>query len=319
MERLVPPSALNYLVCDFLRKCGLNKAYKRLKMDAKISGKALAVPHGGVDLMTIFSFYQQHGDRKIEERFKLKNKKRKADDIEEESETVDQLVEDTPVEEADEQPQKKKDKKSKKEKLIKEEQQAKQEIHQEKKKKKKVQVVVDENNFFSLAENGQESLDQPQDLLELKPAKREKKKNQQIEQHVNGNQEEQLPQEEEQYEQQEENNDGQPQEEEQIEQQQGEEEDEDFISTPKKANSNKTNTPFRRVPESTTVISPEFSDNSYWAKGGDKYGEKANEDLGKVHGKGFRAAKTKKKKGSYKGGPIERGVKSVKFHYDDDE
>jgi len=76
--------------------------------------------------------------------------------------------------------------------------------------------------------------------------------------------------------------------------------------------------PFRRVAVDTEVH-PEFSDNSYYAKGGDLYGQKANEDLGQVHGKDFRAAKTKKKKGSYKGGPIERGVKSIKFSYDEDE
>jgi hypothetical protein len=46
---------------------------------------------------------------------------------------------------------------------------------------------------------------------------------------------------------------------------------------------------------------------------------KANEDLEKVHGKDFRKEKNKKKKGSYKGGPIERGVKSIKFEYSDDE
>jgi hypothetical protein len=49
------------------------------------------------------------------------------------------------------------------------------------------------------------------------------------------------------------------------------------------------------------------------------YGQKANEILEKVHGKDFRAAKTKKKKGSYRGGPIERGVNSIKFNYSDEE
>lgn len=52
---------------------------------------------------------------------------------------------------------------------------------------------------------------------------------------------------------------------------------------------------------------------------GDKYGLKAQEDLGVVKGKDFKHAKTKKKRGTYKGGEIDLGVNSVKFSYSDDE
>jgi hypothetical protein len=62
-----------------------------------------------------------------------------------------------------------------------------------------------------------------------------------------------------------------------------------------------------------------MSDNTFWSKKGDDYGRLANEDLVKVRGKDFRHAKTKKKKGTYKGGEIDMGVNSVKFHYSDDE
>lgn len=52
---------------------------------------------------------------------------------------------------------------------------------------------------------------------------------------------------------------------------------------------------------------------------GDSWGKRANEELKVVKGKDFRHAKTKKKRGSYKGGSIDLGVNSIKFHYSDDE
>jgi hypothetical protein len=43
------------------------------------------------------------------------------------------------------------------------------------------------------------------------------------------------------------------------------------------------------------------------------WGEKAYHDLKKVKGKGFRHEKTKKKRGSYRGGEISLAVNSIKF------
>lgn len=43
------------------------------------------------------------------------------------------------------------------------------------------------------------------------------------------------------------------------------------------------------------------------------WGEKANKDLIVTKGKSFRHEKTKKKRGSYKGGAIDTGVYSIKF------
>ena len=43
------------------------------------------------------------------------------------------------------------------------------------------------------------------------------------------------------------------------------------------------------------------------------YGAKAEEVLGAVRGKNFRHEKTKKKRGSYRGGAIDFGVNSIKF------
>ena len=43
------------------------------------------------------------------------------------------------------------------------------------------------------------------------------------------------------------------------------------------------------------------------------WGERANKDLKNTKGKSFRHEKTKKKRGSYKGGPIDMSVHSIKF------
>lgn len=43
------------------------------------------------------------------------------------------------------------------------------------------------------------------------------------------------------------------------------------------------------------------------------WGEKANQDLKHTRGKTFRHEKTKKKRGSYRGGPIDTSVNSIKF------
>lgn len=43
------------------------------------------------------------------------------------------------------------------------------------------------------------------------------------------------------------------------------------------------------------------------------WGEKANLDLKHTRGKSFRHEKTKKKRGSYRGGQIDMSVNSIKF------
>jgi hypothetical protein len=48
----------------------------------------------------------------------------------------------------------------------------------------------------------------------------------------------------------------------------------------------------------------------------DSFGEKANEILSAVRGKDFRHEKTKKKRGTYKGGPISTSSSSFKFDSD---
>ena len=46
------------------------------------------------------------------------------------------------------------------------------------------------------------------------------------------------------------------------------------------------------------------------------WGEKANHDLKHTRGKSFRQEKTKKKRGSYRGGVIDMSVHSIKFDSD---
>ncbi|XP_012077880.1 suppressor protein SRP40 isoform X2 [Jatropha curcas] len=79
---------------------------------------------------------------------------------------------------------------------------------------------------------------------------------------------------------------------------------------------------FQRVKVDEVVFSDgRLKDNSYWAKDGAEsgYGAKAQEVLGQVRGRDFRHEKTKKKRGTYRGGQIDLHSHSVKFNYSDDE
>ncbi|OMO88196.1 hypothetical protein CCACVL1_08532 [Corchorus capsularis] len=80
--------------------------------------------------------------------------------------------------------------------------------------------------------------------------------------------------------------------------------------------------PFQRVNADEVVfVDKRLEDNSYWAKDGAEigYGAKAQEVLGQVRGRDFRHEKTKKKRGSYRGGQIDLQSHSIKFNYSDDE
>ncbi|PAA77858.1 hypothetical protein BOX15_Mlig001228g10 [Macrostomum lignano] len=82
-------------------------------------------------------------------------------------------------------------------------------------------------------------------------------------------------------------------------------------------NKKRHNEPYRRVREDE-VINKHFRDNSFDAKPGaaSSWGYKANEDLKPTQGRSFRHEKTKKKRGSYKGGAIDTGVCSIRFESD---
>ncbi|XP_050372186.1 uncharacterized protein LOC126790096 [Argentina anserina] len=79
---------------------------------------------------------------------------------------------------------------------------------------------------------------------------------------------------------------------------------------------------FQRVKLDDVVFTDEkLKDNSYWAKDGAEigYGAKAQEILGQVKGRDFRHEKTKKKRGTYRGGQIDLQSHSVKFNYSDED
>jgi len=76
-----------------------------------------------------------------------------------------------------------------------------------------------------------------------------------------------------------------------------------------------TNAPFRRVKAEEIEVKAKFADNRHQA-GFDEWGAKASQDLIVTRGKSFRHEKTKKKRGSYRGGPINVGVNSIKFDSD---
>ncbi|KAL9325920.1 hypothetical protein ACSQ67_006565 [Phaseolus vulgaris] len=79
---------------------------------------------------------------------------------------------------------------------------------------------------------------------------------------------------------------------------------------------------FQRVQVDKIQFTDErLQDNSYWAKDGAEngYGAKAAEILDQVRGRDFRHEKTKKKRGSYRGGYIDVQSHSVKFNYSDEE
>uniref|UniRef100_A0ABM0LUF8 Nucleolar and coiled-body phosphoprotein 1-like n=1 Tax=Saccoglossus kowalevskii TaxID=10224 RepID=A0ABM0LUF8_SACKO len=74
----------------------------------------------------------------------------------------------------------------------------------------------------------------------------------------------------------------------------------------KKKQKEKSTTPFKRVDENNVEVDYRLADNSFEAKKGafGSWGEKANKDLKNTRGKSFRHEKTKKKRGSYRGGSI---------------
>ncbi|CAA7394009.1 unnamed protein product [Spirodela intermedia] len=84
----------------------------------------------------------------------------------------------------------------------------------------------------------------------------------------------------------------------------------------------KTVNAFQRVKvDAVKFADDRLQDNSYWAKAGAEtgYGAKAQEILGQVRGRDFRHEKTKKKRGSYRGGQIDFQSHSVKFQYSDED
>lgn len=75
------------------------------------------------------------------------------------------------------------------------------------------------------------------------------------------------------------------------------------------------NTPFRRIKDDEINVNDKLADNSFSAKRGSfgSWGERASRDLIVTQGKSFKHEKTKKKRGSYRGGAIDTSVNSIQF------
>uniref|UniRef100_A0A2S2NB17 Nucleolar and coiled-body phosphoprotein 1 n=1 Tax=Schizaphis graminum TaxID=13262 RepID=A0A2S2NB17_SCHGA len=88
-----------------------------------------------------------------------------------------------------------------------------------------------------------------------------------------------------------------------------------FDSDKKKKQQNRRSDPYRRVRDDNVSVDGRLLDNSLKAKKGqyENWGKKAALDLQYTKGKSFRHEKTKKKRGSYRGGQIDLGVNSIKF------
>jgi len=82
----------------------------------------------------------------------------------------------------------------------------------------------------------------------------------------------------------------------------------------------KVNTPFRRVISENIVVHRELEDNTYEGTFGENgWGAKASAILLTTKGKSFRHEKTKKKRGSYRGGEINADtINSTKITFADD-
>lgn len=85
-----------------------------------------------------------------------------------------------------------------------------------------------------------------------------------------------------------------------------------------KASQKTANVPFRRIREEDIEVDQRLANNSFDAKLGahGDWGQKANDVLRFTKGKSFRHEKTKKKRGSYRGGAISTSVNSIKFDSD---
>ena len=82
-------------------------------------------------------------------------------------------------------------------------------------------------------------------------------------------------------------------------------------------------TPFERIDSEKwmgAIKDDRLKDNSYEGTYGDGgWGAKASQKLVQVRGKDFRHEKTKKKRGGYRGGTVDMGSNSIKYHYSDDD
>ncbi|CAL8079017.1 unnamed protein product [Calicophoron daubneyi] len=91
--------------------------------------------------------------------------------------------------------------------------------------------------------------------------------------------------------------------------------DGDDVFAQKLSAARRYSTPFRRVSGDVSELDPRLANNSYDAalKSRNSWGSRANQDFLFTSGKSFKHEKTKKKRGSYRGGPLTTEPCSFKF------
>ncbi|KFK27257.1 hypothetical protein AALP_AA8G358400 [Arabis alpina] len=329
---------LHQSIAQYLERCGFSKCFKKLLSEAKIEKKELnsALP----DLEEV---YLEFLNKRDQVNVEVKDESVDAEDGKKKAENVDE----------------KKDKKKKtKEVAVNEITEANavegaEKVKKKKKKETKIEVTEEEEKVKEAEVTEEEKVKEadPETQVGQKDKKKKKKKSKSVEaesgdddekENVSKKRKRSEPEEKkEEIEDDEESK--RRKKEENVEedngsvletpvkqtevQENGDVEKSETKSTNKKSgkglsNSKEPKKPFQRVNADEVVFTDDrLKDNSYWAKDGadSGYGAKAQEVLGQVRGRDFRHEKTKKKRGSYRGGEIDLQSHSVKFEYSDDE
>ncbi|KAK9078897.1 hypothetical protein SSX86_002956 [Deinandra increscens subsp. villosa] len=289
---------LLHSILHYLHRGGFTKTLKRFQSEAQIQNDTWKA--SSVNLEDIYSKYinascQTEDNVVVESETKAKKKKKSkhdsasGDEVKEtKSEEVKKPVDDLEVNESKKKPKDKKKKRKEQEACAEETADDDQNVVKEEKKssKKRKRLLSDENGHQS-------------DKMETEQAVEEAAKENEIDEVVTHKDDET------------EINGG-----EKSESQKSVKKQRVGSAEPKTVNA------FQRVKIDQVEFAHEkLQDNSYWAKDGADvgYGAKAQEVLGQVRGRDFRHEKTKKKRGSYRGGQIDLQSHSIKFDYSDGE
>lgn len=295
---------LHKSILDYLHRSGFSKTVKRFQSEAQIQNDTWK--DSSANLEEIYSKYvnvcHQTADDKDEKEDKTtkSKKKNKSSAVEDESEIPQDVV---VVEESEIKPKKKKSKDETKEAKA-DDTVNESEVNEPKKTKEKKKKSNEEDKP---ATNGTENGGVDPDVV-----KEEKKSSKKRKRLLSDENEEKI----------EAIKEDKVDENEKVEINEGEKTEKSLKKQRISSTEPKTINAFQRVKIDQVEFAHEkLQDNSYWAKDGADigYGAKAQEVLGLVRGKGFRHEKTKKKRGSYRGGQIDLQSHSIKFDYSDQE
>ncbi|XP_066921540.1 nucleolar and coiled-body phosphoprotein 1-like [Clytia hemisphaerica] len=268
------PSDLFSHVYHYLVSNGFTKSAKYFKKETSID----PVHPAGPDLVEIFHCYFQNQKTKevVEESQSAEEKTQKVEKKKKKkrkAEDENKEIKDAKKLKVESEEQKQEEEKQEEEKVKKADKKSKKE--KKKKKKKQESEDEDENSKDAVEETKEEKVETKSDEVKQKEVKQKE-----------------------------------------VDEEEEEEEDEEITNDNVLNKSQQMkNAPFRRVISEDVFVRNSLRDNSFEAKIGatGDWGERANNDLKFTRGKGFRHEKTKKKRGSYKGGAINTSVNSIKF------